>query len=122
MSSQIEILNVALRRLAEQPINSLSEGSEAADVMSDLWDIIYKQELRSYPWRWATTTAELAAIADEEPPDFPCVHQLPSDYLQMQDIIDTATGGVVYSCWDEDYGRFAVNQDEWEIRGMAIRV
>lgn len=107
---------MALRHIAEQPINSLTEGSEAANVLSDVFDLVYREELRSYPYRWASTTAELSEITSEDPPDFAYVHQLPADYLQMQRILDKVNGETLYDTWDELYGRYALRQNEYEVR------
>lgn len=120
MANQIDICNLALRHIAEQPINSLTEGSEAANVLSNIFDFVYEEELRSYPWRWASDTEELAQVSAEEPPDFAYVHQLPADYLQMQRIIDLVTGSTYYDAWDEYYGRWSLRQAEWEIRDGKI--
>ena len=119
MASQIQICNMALRRIAEQPINSLTEGSEQANVLSDVFDFVYMEELRSYPWRWATATDELSELSSETAPDFAYVHQLPADYLQMQLIIDKARG-VTYDTWDELYGRWSLRNNEWEIRESKL--
>lgn len=116
MSSQVQICNLALRRIAAQPIVSLTEGSEEANVMNDIFDMLYKKELRSYPWRWASVTATLAEIASESPPDFAYVHQLPADYLQMQLIIESVTGETLYDVWDELYGKHSLRNQEWEVR------
>ena len=116
MASQIQICNLALRHIAEQPIASLDEASEPANVLTDVFDFVYQEELRSYPWRWASETATLAEIASEEPPDFAYVHQLPADYLMMQKILDKISGETLYDIWDELYGRYTLRQSEYEIR------
>lgn len=116
MASQIAICNLALRHIAEQPINALDEGSEAANVLTDVFDLLFEEELRAYPWRWASKTVELAEVASEEPPDFAYVHQLPADYIQMQKILEKISGETLYDIWDEFYGRFTLRQSEWEVR------
>ena len=116
MASQIQICNLALRHIAEQPINALDEGSEPPNVLSDIFDLVYKEELRGYPWRWASTTAELSEISSETPPDFAYVHQLPADYLQMQKILDLVTGQSLFNIWDEYYGKYTLRQNEYEVR------
>lgn len=116
MANQIEICNIALRAIEAQPIGSLTEGSEEANVLSDIFDFYFKEELRAYPWRWACATAELAEVSSEEPPDFAYVHQLPADYLQMQLIIEKLSGETLYDIWDELYGRYNLRNQEWEVR------
>lgn len=115
MASKIQIINQALRYLGEQPINALDEGSEAANIVSDIYDISLETELRSWPFTWATTTAELAQLSDETPPDFGYAYQLPANYLQFVRIVSTPSGQTL-ATWDpwtyviERYGL------EWEIR------
>jgi len=115
MANQIDICNLALRYIGEQPIGALDEGSEAANVLTDMFDLLYKEELRGYPWRWASTTVELAAVT-ETPPDFAYVHQLPADYVQVQRLIEQNSGETLYDLWDELYGKYVLRNQEWEIR------
>jgi len=115
MASQIDIINWGLRAIAEQPINALDEGSEPADIMSDLNDITLEAEIRDFPYTWAQRTVELAEIEDETPPDYGYVYQLPADYLSMVELIDLTTGATVYY-WDNVYTFTNVRSQQWEIR------
>lgn len=119
MASQIQICNMALRRIAEQPINALDEGSEAANVIDNVWDIAFKEELRAYPYTWACATAELAQV-DETIPDFSYAYQLPADYLNIQSLIHTNDGSVIYDVWEEMYGTNIYSNAEWEIRDSKL--
>lgn len=115
MASKIDIINRALRTVAEQPINALDEGSEPANIMSDIYDIELDAEIRDFPYTWAQRTAELAEISSETPPDYGYVYQLPADYIMIIEIIDLTTSSTIYS-WDNVYSFTNVRFQEWEVR------
>ena len=115
MASKIDVINRALRAIAEQPINSLTEGSEPANIISDIYDIELDAEIREWPFTWAQRTAELALISSETPPDYGYVYQLPADYLMIMEIIDLTTSATIYS-WDNVYSFTNVRFQEWEVR------
>jgi len=121
MSSKIEIINMALRRLGEQPIVSLTEGSEPANVVSDVYDLVLDNELRAWSWPFATTTQTLAQVSGETPPDFGYVFQLPASYLQVVKLIDTNTSSTIAE-WDYSRRIFSVHDLEWEIREGKIYI
>lgn len=122
MSNKIQIINMALRRLGEQPINAIDEGSEAANIVSDMYDILLENELRSYAYRWATTTTELAVIEAEDPPDFSYAFTLPADYLQMLRIVYPETGQVLSETeWEVREGKLYLNYDEVKIKYIFLQ-
>jgi hypothetical protein len=110
-----------MRRIGEQPIVSIDEGSEPANVMQDIYDIVLDNELRQWSWPFATTTQELAAVSDEVPPDWAYVFQLPADYLQISKLIDTNTSATIAQ-WDFTKSIFGVNNLEWEVREGKIYI
>lgn len=114
-SNKIEIINTALRNLAEQPINALDEGSEPANIISDIYDIELEAEIREWPYQWAMRTAELAEVSSEDPPDWQYVYQLPADYVTIVELVDTNTGNTVWY-YDASYSFINVRYQEWEIR------
>jgi hypothetical protein len=115
MASKIDVINRALRAIAEQPIQSLTEGSEPAAIISDIYDIELEAEIREWPFTWAQRTAELALISSETPPDYGYAYQLPADYLMIMEIIDLTTSATIYS-WDNVYSWTNVRFQEWEVR------
>lgn len=121
MASKIDVINLALRRLGEQPIGAIDEGSEPANIVSDIYDILLENELRCYPYRWATTTAELALISAEEPTDFEYVFQLPADYLQILRIISPESGKSLTSTeWEVRESKLYLDYDEVEIKYIFL--
>lgn len=107
---------MALRRLGEEPITSLTEESQAAGVMTDIYDILLDNELRQWSWPFACTTQELAAVSGETPPDWGYVFQLPSNYLQIVKMIDTNTGTTIteWNFYNTEF--WGAKNVEWKIR------
>lgn len=116
MSSKIQIINMALRRLGEEPIVSIDEESQPAAVMSDIYTMVLDNELRQWSWPFASTTQELAQVSGETPPDWGYAFQLPSDYLQMVKLIDPNTGTTIQE-WDFRRNQYwGAKNVEWEVR------
>ena len=81
MAGKVEIVNIALARLGESPIQSLEEGTVPANVAKLLYDSARRSTLRDYNWSFALATASLARLA-ESPTDFHCAYSLPADCLR----------------------------------------
>lgn len=83
MSSPVEICSNALILVGAQPISSLSETSDRAILMSNLYDQIRRATLRRHLWNFAMTRVLLSP--DVTPPAFEWTAQftLPSDCLRV---------------------------------------
>jgi hypothetical protein len=68
MATQLEICNMAMRMVGEEPITSEYEDTKAAEALRNLWDICYEEVLERHSWGFAQKRAALAAEVD--PPDF----------------------------------------------------
>jgi hypothetical protein len=88
MASQVEIVNRALLKLGGNPITSISDNSQAARVMSGLWETVRKSEMTKRYWTFALSRAALAALGT--PPDwgYDLQYQLPVDYLKIVQVHD----------------------------------
>lgn len=83
MTGKVEIVNIALARLGESPIQSFEEGSVPANSARLVYDSARRSTLRDYNWNFAVATAELARYADTQASDFPFAFALPSDCLRV---------------------------------------
>ena len=81
MTGRVEIVNIALARLGESPIQSLDEGTVPANMAKLLFDSARRSTLRDYNWSFALAAAPLARLA-EKPVDFRCAYALPTDCLR----------------------------------------
>ena len=84
MASKLEIVNIALARLGESPIQSLTEDSVPARVVSLLFDSARRSALRDYNWSFAIRSDSLARMAalPDEMFDFQYAYALPPDCLR----------------------------------------
>lgn len=100
MSGKMEIINVALARLGESPIQLIDEGSAPANAAKQLYDTARLATLRDYNWAFALRITDLARY-DESAVDFQFAYALPSDYLRAVRLRGESPfairGGVLYT-------------------------
>lgn len=116
MNSEVEIVNIALARLGESPIQSFEEGSVPANMAKVFYDPARRAVLRAYDWSFSLKTVRLARLA-EAPVDFRFAFSLPSDCLRVirlrrkgladytdgADIRFVTRSGVLYTDEEEAY-------------------
>lgn len=88
MASQTEIINRALFKLGGNPITSITDNSQAARVMSGLWDTVRKAELTKRYWNFALARSSLAALTTAPDWGFDYQYQLPVDFLKIVQVND----------------------------------
>ena len=76
MLTKIDLCSMALLKLGESPIQSLTDDSAAAKLSRTLFDTIVNSLLSLYPWRFATQQIDLVKNTDN---DF----LIPSDVLRV---------------------------------------
>ena len=82
MAGKVEIINIALARLGESPIQSLTEDSVPASMAGLLYDSARRSTLRDFNWNFAISMAGLARV-DYSPVDFRFAYALPADCLRV---------------------------------------
>ncbi|MEI6083986.1 MAG: hypothetical protein WCS70_06760 [Verrucomicrobiota bacterium] len=80
MATKTDICNLALTRIGATPIADFTEDSTEADYCRRLYDPARKAALRAFPWNFAVTTADLAAVTAL--PGFTGAFTLPSDCVR----------------------------------------
>jgi len=90
MISKVEIINIALSRIGESPIQSLDEGTVPANMAKVFYDPARRSTLRDYNWNFSLRTARLAKL-DETPGDFLFAFSLPVDCLRAVAILGGAS-------------------------------
>lgn len=82
MASEVDIANLALTLLGQEPISDLSEDHAAARALNTNFDIVRDAELAIKHWRFAIKRTTAAALASApEGNDFTVQFQLPNDFL-----------------------------------------
>jgi hypothetical protein len=90
MLTKIDICSFALLKLGEQPIQSLTDDSAAAQLSRTLFDPVIEALLSSHPWRFAQTTFDLTRTTAE---DF----QIPAEVLRVLQCYGQVVGNKIAS-------------------------
>lgn len=95
MASQLDVCNLALLRLGQGKIVSLSEGSVEANYLTQFWDADRRAALRDYAWNFAASKPTLLTAYDNTAfdlaRDFVYVYALPSDCIRALELFAGAT-------------------------------
>lgn len=89
MSSQLGIYNLALMRLGQPPLSSLTDVNKAADALNSIWATVVDIVLRDHPWNFAITRANLAELTETPVWGFTTVFQIPADCVRVLGIGDS---------------------------------
>ena len=82
-TSYVSIANLALQKLGEPPIVSLTENSAAARAMNACYEALRDRELRANLWKFAKRRATLAAHVTEPDFTFGYAFPVPTDFLRL---------------------------------------
>ncbi|MGP5331943.1 hypothetical protein [Pseudomonas helleri] len=87
MSSDVEICNIALSRVAyTQPIVSFTERSKAAELCRVNYSSLRELVLQAFPWPFAESIVALADIGSPAP-GWAFRYRYPADCLKVRDIV-----------------------------------
>ncbi len=97
MSSQVEIVNQGLTLIGDQIIAAMSDDNDRARVATLFFDDMRDAVLRTHPWGFAKTRAELAEAAGT--PEFDYTHHftLPGNCLRVLEVEEDHPGQIEYS-------------------------
>lgn len=102
MASKLDIINLALLRIGESPIQSIDEGSTAANTAKLLYDNSRTAILRDFDWNFAMKTIPQATVESDMPG---CIaYVVPADCLRVVELFD-GEGGSHSSVWYRVYGK-----------------
>lgn len=80
-STKIGLVSAALNLIGEPSLESFDEDRYAATVGSNLFDLIYENELQSNRWRFACTKVTLGRLTNVPLNEWQFAYQLPTDML-----------------------------------------
>ena len=92
MPAEVDIINVALRKVGATPITSRSSGTKTANAADDLYDEVRDALLRSHPWNFATKRVKLARIVTTPVYEYDYGYALPSDWMRTIQVSDNDQG------------------------------
>ncbi|MBQ2017151.1 MAG: hypothetical protein II208_01320 [Alphaproteobacteria bacterium] len=90
MLTKIDLCSMALLKLGEEPIQSLTDDSASAKLARTLFDPVIDALIAIYPWRFATADIELIRNSDEN-------FLLPSNVLRVLKVPGRIVGNRVFS-------------------------
>tara|TARA_R110000803_G_scaffold116458_1_gene185031 strand:- start:443 stop:1024 length:582 start_codon:yes stop_codon:yes gene_type:complete len=83
MASEVQICNLALAKVGDEQITSLTENSKAARLCNLVYEPMRDTTLRSHPWNFAIQRVELAASTDTPSYEYNAQFTLPSNFLRL---------------------------------------
>ena len=112
MTDAVGICNLALQRLGAKSITSLAEDSTAGRECNRVYNHARDSELRSHPWSFARTRAQIAADSTAPSFGFANAFSLPSDYVRLLPARSVANTSVTLGGIDASI--------DWQIEGRKI--
>lgn len=113
MPSNTDIANMALVRLGQKPISALDEDSDAARLVSNIFESVRDSTLEAADWAFAIKRAELSQSAEAPAYGFTYYYILPSDCLR---VIETDDPDYEYEI---EGGKLASDADSVSIKYIA---
>jgi len=83
MASWVELANIALQKVGEEAITSLTQDADRARAVNRIYRQELLSELRTHPWNCARARAQLAADATEPAFGLAYRYPLPADFVRL---------------------------------------
>lgn len=96
MVSKIDICNLALAHLGQEPISSLTQEDERARRLNLFYEPVKAEVLRTHNWAFATVQEPLIRLEDPSAAPYPYLYQYPVEALFVRQITDPAYPGKKY--------------------------
>lgn len=82
--SEVSVSNLALVKLGQETISSLSQDTKQARVVNAVFEMCRNEVLEAHDWYFARKTVELASIDEEDTLNiWQYVYELPADWIKM---------------------------------------
>lgn len=88
MASKVEIANLALTKLGDDPILLLTDDTKPARTLNRIFDLVADAEMKASWWKFTIKRTELSALVDAPAWGYAYQYPLPSDYLGLVQIND----------------------------------
>ncbi len=90
MVSKIDICNLALAHLGQEPISSLTQQDDRARRLNLFYEPVKAEVLRTHNWAFATVKEPLIRLEDPSAAPYPYLYQYPVEALFVRQITDPA--------------------------------
>lgn len=91
MVSKIDICNLALAHLGQEPISSLTQQDDRARRLNLFYEPVKAEVLRTHNWAFATVKEPLIRLEDPSAAPYPYLYQYPVEALFVRQITDPAS-------------------------------
>lgn len=83
--SAVSTANMALVKLGQEPITSLTQDTKNARLVNAVFEMCRNEVLEGHPWYFATKTVELASVdgVEDSLEIWQFVYEKPADFLKM---------------------------------------
>ena len=86
MLSKVDVCNMALAQLGQEPISSLQQEDERARRCSLFYEPVKKEVLRTHNWAFAACEAALALLDERRGGEWPYAYAYPADCLFLRKV------------------------------------
>lgn len=86
MADKITIVNSALLKISEEPINSLDDNTKSSTIVSILWDIVLESLLSEHEWSFAKKRVTISPDTTTPSFGYSLRFGLPADYNHLVSI------------------------------------
>lgn len=93
MISKIDICNMALAQIGQEPISSTGQDDERARRCNLFYEPVKQEVLRTHNWAFAGSVVSLAPVAAETEGEWPYAYAYPQDCLFLRRVFAPGPGG-----------------------------
>ncbi len=90
MLSKVDICNMALAQLGQEPISSLQQEDERARRCNLFYEPVKQEVLRTHNWAFAACEAALTLLDDQRSGEWPYAYAYPADCLFLRKVFASA--------------------------------
>lgn len=93
LTSQTEIINLALGHIGQKPVEDITEKSSQANASLKIWNSCLKETLQNHDWSFATIVLplDLHATYDPEPAGYLFAYAYPANCLALWHVYNSET-------------------------------
>ena len=106
MNSEVSISSMALTRLGQARISSMTQKGLGAELSNQYYETTRDELISDYDWPFAIKRESIAVSADTNLSNFTYMYTLPTDYLRVLTLLSS-----------EDYSEI---KDAWQIEGLKL--
>ena len=115
MASQIDICNLALTKLGDTNISSITQNARPAKLLNQCYELMLEEVLRAYDWNFATGRAQLARLDEDPIFGYDFQYSLPADYLKIRKFFNAYGAGFIRPQYEIEGRKLLTNEETVQI-------